>query len=103
MEENKGEVTTPISQITTSKYLNKYEASKIIIERTLELNKGSPPYIETSETDSKKIAQEELRQRKLPYNVVRHGNNRTEIIKLSDLKDPPPQGWGAVFKDKGKK
>jgi DNA-directed RNA polymerase subunit K/omega len=72
----------------TSVYLNKYEKTKIISERTQQLANNSKPLIANPQNYSNiyEIALEELKQYKIPFILKRPINNTFEYWKLEDLK-----------------
>jgi DNA-directed RNA polymerase I, II, and III subunit RPABC2 len=68
--------------------LSKYEKAKIIGLRVSQLNKGARPYIklERSVIDNTLIAEKELREKKIPFIIMRPIPNGTaEYWNLSDL------------------
>ena len=71
----------------TSKYLNKYEKTKIISERVQQLANNAKPLISNPQnySDIYSIAYEELRQKKIPFILKRPINNTFEYWKLEDL------------------
>ena len=71
----------------TSKYLNKYEKTKVIAERTQQLANNSKPFIANPQNYSNiyEIAMEELKQKKIPFILKRPINNSFEYWKLEDL------------------
>ena len=71
----------------TSKYLNKYEKTKVISERVQQLANNSKPLIANPEnyTTIYDIALEELKQKKIPFIIKRPINNTYEYWKLEDL------------------
>ena len=71
----------------TSKYLNKYEKTKIISERVQQLANNSKPLIANPQNypDIYSIAYEELRQKKIPFILKRPINKTFEYWKLEDL------------------
>ena len=72
----------------TSKYLNKYEKTKVISERVQQLANNSKPLIANPENYSNiyDIALEELKQKKIPFIIKRPINNTYEYWKLEDLR-----------------
>lgn len=72
----------------TSKYLNKYEKTKVISERVQQLANNSKPLIANPENYNNiyDIALEELKQRKIPFIIKRPINNTYEYWKLEDLR-----------------
>ena len=73
---------------TTSKFLNKYEKTKVLGERVQQLANNSKPLISNPENynDIYAIALEELRQKKIPFIIRRPINNSFEYWKLEDLR-----------------
>jgi len=68
--------------------LSKYEKAKIIGLRVSQLNKGARPYIklERSVIDNTLVAEKELREKKIPFIIMRPIPNGTaEYWNLSDL------------------
>ena len=71
----------------TSPFLNKYEKTKIISERTQQLANGSISFLKNPESYSSifEIALEELKQKKIPFIIKRPIANSFEYWKLEDL------------------
>ena len=72
----------------TNPILSKYEKTKILGQRTKQLNSGCMPYIEIPNNiiDSYLIAQMELKAKKIPVIIRRPVSNRkSEYWKLADL------------------
>ena len=70
--------------------LTKYEKTKIIGLRVSQLNKGAPPYIklERSVIDNALVAEKELREKKIPFIIMRPIPNGTaEYWNLFDLEN----------------
>ena len=66
--------------------MTKFEKTRIIGIRQKQLEHGANSFIVTDLTDSYLIAQEELRQKAIPFFVVRYiPHNRTEIFRAKDL------------------
>ena len=72
--------------------LTKYEKTRILGLRISQLNRGAKPFIDLSKYESQKfidnhiIAESELRQKKLPYIIMRPlPNGSREYWKLEDL------------------
>lgn len=67
--------------------LTKYEKTKILSERTQQLSNGSVSFLKNPESYSTifDIAQEELKQKKIPFILKRPVANKFEYWKLSDL------------------
>lgn len=75
-----------INNNITENILNKYEKTKILIERTHHLTEGAPPYISVENFNSYyDIALEELKQKKLPYIIKRVNGDIIDYWKLDDL------------------
>lgn len=73
-------VTVPI--------LTKYEKTRILGLRLTQLNKGAKPFVETKNKiiDNNIIAQKELKEKKLPFIIMRPlPNGKREYWKLNDL------------------
>lgn len=63
----------PVGARITSKYMTKYERARVLGTRALQISLNAPIMVEIQgETDPLKIAQEELRQRKIPIIVRRY-------------------------------
>lgn len=75
------------SKNTTKNILTKYEKVKIIGIRTVQLARGAEPVVEwEGEFDAKKIAIQELMERKLPFMISRKlPNGSREYYRLDDL------------------
>ena len=73
----------------TKNILSKYERVKIIGIRAEQLQRGSPPFVQLTENeqfDARKIAYEELRQKKLPMMICRKLSDGTkEYWRLDDM------------------
>lgn len=71
----------------TSAILNKYEKTKILSERAEQLSEGAIPLIPNAEKYNNvlEIAEEELRQLKIPFIIKRPINNNFDYIKIKDL------------------
>jgi DNA-directed RNA polymerase I, II, and III subunit RPABC2 len=73
----------------TIAFLTKYERTRVLAERTEELNANAPPYIDLSETpmlDNYHIAMKELENKLLPFIVRRVlPNGVSEYWDLNDL------------------
>lgn len=73
----------------TSPFLNKYEKTKVLYERTQQLANNSKPLISNPQNYNNiyEIAIEELKQKKIPFIIKRPINNKIfEYWKLEDLK-----------------
>jgi DNA-directed RNA polymerase I, II, and III subunit RPABC2 len=63
----------PAATRITSKYMTKYERARVLGTRALQISLNAPIMVEIhGETDPLKIAQEELRRRKIPIIVRRY-------------------------------
>ena len=61
-----------MSERITSKYMTKYERARVLGTRALQISLNAPVMVEIAgETDPLKIAQKELRERKIPIIVRR--------------------------------
>ena len=71
----------------TSNILNKYEKTKILSERAEQLSEDAVPLIPNAHKYNNvlEIAEEELRQLKIPFIIKREINNTYEYIKIEDL------------------
>mmetsp|Transcript_2790 Transcript_2790/g.4175 ORF Transcript_2790/g.4175 Transcript_2790/m.4175 type:complete len:148 (-) Transcript_2790:1030-1473(-) len=66
------EGTAPTERITT-KYLTKYERARVLGTRALQISMNAPVMVDLDgETDPLKIAEKELRERKIPIIVRRY-------------------------------
>tara|TARA_Y100000590_G_scaffold375540_1_gene440522 strand:+ start:2022 stop:2453 length:432 start_codon:yes stop_codon:yes gene_type:complete len=74
-------------EIKTSKILNKYEKTKILSERAEQLSEGAIPLIPNADKYNNvlEIAEEELKEKKIPFIIKRMVNNKFEYIKIEDL------------------
>ena len=74
---------------TTLPLLTKYERARILGLRISQLNKGARPYIQINRThiiDTHIIAEEELKEKRLPFIIMRPlPNGKKEYWKLEDL------------------
>ena len=75
------------TEIKTSKILNKYEKTKILSERAELLYEGEIPLIPYADKYNNvlEIAEEELKEKKIPFIIKRMVNNKFEYIKIEDL------------------
>lgn len=76
------------SKNTTKNILTKYEKVKIIGLRAEQLQRGAEPLIEWrgADFDPRKIAMEELKQRKIPFMIRRNlPNGSKEYYRLCDM------------------
>ena len=71
----------------TSKYLNKYERTRILGTRALQISWGSPPLVDIKDViDPYEIAILELESKVLPINIRRYlPNNTYEDWKISEM------------------
>ena len=72
----------------TSPYLTRYERTKVISVRAQQLSVGKQPQIEVDNTyiNHLEIAIQELKERKLPNNIIRKLPDQTiEIWAVKDL------------------
>ena len=71
----------------TSIYLNKYEITKILSKRCEQLENGAIPLITNYEIYNNvyDIANQELKEKKIPFILKRFINNKYEYWKLNDL------------------
>jgi len=71
----------------TSRFINKFEKTKIISERAQQLANGSISFLKNPETYGSvyNIALEELNQKKIPFIIRRPISNTYEYWKLEDL------------------
>ena len=74
-------------EIKTSKILNKYEKTKILSERAEQLYEGAIPLIPNADKYNNvlEIAEEELKEKKIPFIIKRMVNNKFVYIKIEDL------------------
>jgi len=72
----------------TPPVLNKYERTKVLSERTQQIEKGSQPYLSNIErfTTSYSIALEEFNQKKIPF-IIRRPLPHSEGYEYWKLKD----------------
>lgn len=77
------------SKNLTKNILSKYERVKILGLRSEQLQRGADPYIEidtSKQFNPREVANEELRQRKLPFMIKRTLPNGTdEYWRLDDM------------------
>jgi DNA-directed RNA polymerase subunit K/omega len=71
----------------TSPILSKYEYSRVLGQRSAQIESGSKPYIEVNPNiiDGYIIASQELREKKIPIIIRRPIGNSFEYWKLKDL------------------
>jgi DNA-directed RNA polymerase I, II, and III subunit RPABC2 len=92
-EQNTDEILTDSSDFVenkervTSAYLNKYERTKVLGMRALQISVGAVPLVDIGETtDAYEIALLELKQKKCPFVIRRYlPNNTYEDWKVSEL------------------
>jgi len=71
-DENSGPGTAPSERITT-RYLTKYERARVLGTRALQISMNAPVMVDLDgETDPLKIAEKELRERKIPIIIRRY-------------------------------
>ena len=78
----------PISERITTKYLTKYEKARVLGARALQISKNAPVMVNLApgEWDPLKIAEKELRDKKIPFIIRRYlPNNSYEDWKLDEL------------------
>jgi len=78
----------PIKDRLTSRFLTKYERAKIIGERAIQINNGSEVYVDVPNdmSDSLKIAEKELKEKKIPFIIRRYlPNGDFEDWELNEL------------------
>jgi DNA-directed RNA polymerase I, II, and III subunit RPABC2 len=77
----------PAHERVTSKYMTKYERTRIIGTRALQLSMNAPVLVTLmGETDPLKIAMRELQEKKIPIIVRRHlPNGRFEDWSVQEL------------------
>jgi DNA-directed RNA polymerase I, II, and III subunit RPABC2 len=78
----------PINERITTKYLTKYEKARVLGARALQISKNAPVMVNLApgEWDPLKIAEKELREKKIPFIIRRYlPNNSYEDWKLDEL------------------
>ena len=78
----------PINERITTKYLTKYEKARVLGARALQISKNAPVMVNLApgEWDPLKIAEKELRDKKIPFIIRRYlPNNSYEDWKLDEL------------------
>ena len=78
----------PINERITTKYLTKYEKARVLGARALQISKNAPVMVNLTpgEWDPLKIAEKELREKKIPFIIRRYlPNNSYEDWKLDEL------------------
>lgn len=85
VRDNNGVIIDPLHR--TPPILTKYEYTRILGQRALQIEKGSSPYIEIGDNimDGYVIATLELQQKKIPIILRRPIGNTFEYWKLKDL------------------
>lgn len=86
VRDKSGMIVDPLHR--TVPFLTKYEQTRIIGQRTKQLNSGSKPFIKVDEDiiDGYVIALKELEQKKIPFIIKRPlPNGGSEYWKLEDL------------------
>lgn len=87
----------PDNERTSSEILGSKECGRVLGDYAEILNKGAPPFIDTSNcTSSLEIAYLSLMQRKIPFCIIRYRNaNEAERWRLKEmvLNDIPPLDW----------
>lgn len=86
VRDEKGYITDPLHR--TLPFISKFEKTRIIGLRTIQLDNDAKPYITDIDNiiDSVTIAEMELKQKKLPFIICRPlPNGSREFWKLSDL------------------
>ena len=86
--EQKEMKSIPINERITTKYLTKYEKARVLGARALQISKNAPVMVNLApgEWDPLKIAEKELREKKIPFIIRRYlPNNSYEDWKLDEL------------------
>jgi DNA-directed RNA polymerase I, II, and III subunit RPABC2 len=66
--------------------LTKYEFARVVGMRVTQLNTGAQPFVEATHMDSVIIAEQEIREKKLPFIIRRPIPNKSpEFWRLCDL------------------
>jgi len=86
-DEDLSTLESPKNQKKTSPWMTKYEYTRLLGQRTLQIMQGDPPRIEThGMMDPYQIAVEELRQRRTPLSIKRTlPNGEVETWKVSKM------------------
>ena len=81
------ERAVPAQERITSRYMSKYERTRIVGTRALQLSQNAPVLVNLNgETDPLKIAKRELQEKKIPIIVRRHlPNGRFEDWSVHEL------------------
>ena len=79
-------ITSNDERITT-KFLTKYEKTRLLGQRALQLSMNSKTTLENiKETDCLKIAEMELKEKKIPLMIQRHlPNGKIECWKIEEM------------------
>ena len=85
-DESAGPATAPSERITT-KYLTKYERARVLGTRALQISMNAPVMVDLDgETDPLRIAEKELRERKIPIIIRRYlPDNSHEDWSIDEL------------------
>lgn len=85
-DETAGPATAPSERITT-KYLTKYERARVLGTRALQISMNAPVMVDLDgETDPLRIAEKELRERKIPIIIRRYlPDNSHEDWSIDEL------------------
>lgn len=72
-EESGGAGSTAASQRITTRYMTKYERARVLGTRALQISMNAPVMVELDgETDPLRIAEKELREKKIPIIIRRY-------------------------------
>jgi DNA-directed RNA polymerase subunit K len=72
---------------TSLNLMTRFEKARLIAARAEQIQNGSPVLVETSNSDSIVIAEEELRTGKIPISIRRNmPDGRIEVWKVSELR-----------------
>ena len=87
-----GKILSTLDKPKVSKMImTKYEFNQVISLRTCQLSLGAIPFVEINDViksnmDLRKIALEELKQNKIPFDIKRPlPNNKYEFVRVRDL------------------
>ena len=78
----------PIKDRRTSRFLTKFERARVIGERAIQISNNSDVYVDVPEGmwDPLKIAEKELKERKIPFVIRRYlPNGEYEDWEVNDL------------------
>lgn len=75
----------PDNERISNNLLTKYEKTRIIYTRAEQIARGEAPTINTKLTDSIEIAEEELKQGKIPFKIRRYIGAKYEEWNIKDL------------------